>query len=452
MKRMFGICVALAFALPSTEYSAQVEAAKADYAAYGTDARYLYLGSVPVESRDRALTALRFWLPHLSRSKPLEHQLPVRISYVNQRGEVVPTDMYRIDLELIGWGQKAWIELAKEYPYADFVDPLIIRGDWLLFITADAVVSKSYYTLLYADAGTPKNRNDLLKVFGIVVDDNERTATIIDEGKGGVSLRTRVVVEGPVSAGNWWESYDSRNGFGNADPLEQLNLGKLKFDAQEYIIPMRKFSLRTGDRGITLAYFLTNAQGVRQDEAPTDIVIDHTSFLGIPNIRTPGHCVACHHAFNGTNENAFREWVRLGIERFEKDKRTQEQREQFLLSKQNLIIKRGNEDFEMFTQLACGKTAPEAQHDYIEATEWYNDPVNLQQAALEVYAKNADELRQAIANYSDHLGPQEGVGRLASLAHGRTVSRKQFEGDRKTHVPGVFHQAAAALAAWRADK
>jgi hypothetical protein len=139
----------------------------------------------------------------------------------------------------------------------------------------------------------------------------------------------------------------------------------------------------------------------------------------------------------------------LGIERREKDKKIQEQREAFLLAKQEKIIARGNEDFESFAQLACGVPAKVAQKAYIESAELYDAPVDLRQAALEVYAKDADELKNAIAYYSEIIGPVEGIGRLVSLAHNRTVSRLQFEGDRKKHIPGVYHTASAALAAWR---
>ena len=440
---MFALSLIAAASLFGT-YADDAEAARADFAVYGHDARYLWLGAIPEADHEQALDALEGFLPHVSRASVIDHQRPV---------QVTPT-LYRIDLRLLQWGEQAWKQLALEYPYVDFHDPLIIRADWFLRVTADLSDSQAYHFLLYAETGVPKNKADFLRIWGIdeKAVKEQLTATIIDEGRSGVAFKTRVVAHAPAPTGYFWETFDSREGAGTDDPLENPAV-RNTFDAQEAIVGTTEFDLATGERGVSQVYALFDANGNIQNEAPTDIVEDKLKFLGQPAIRSPGSCIMCHTALNGPAENTLRDWIAEGIELSAKQKETQEFVERFYLSKQGLLIERANEDFAAFTEAAANCVPGDFQRAYRQTVEAYDRPVSLERAAVEVGARDAEELKLAIAWYSSRIGPAPQVARLASLAHGRAVPRKSFEGEKKDgHIVryGVYSYAVKALETWRA--
>lgn len=450
MNRMNAAIAACLCVAALGSYEDEVAAAKKDYAsryAAGENPRYLDLGKLPREVQPQAAIAIKFFTPHLSLGAVLEHQIPENLA---------GTSLWRIDLDLVGWKRKAWIELAKEYPYtpgtpAYWEDPLIIRADWFLAITSDASDSQAYYTLLYAQVGTPKNKADWLKIHRVdsangppnPKDDNRRTAVILDKGRSGVAFETRLMAE--VDDGDHWETFDSANATFEKDPLEQLE-GDLKFDAQEFIKRIRKVHLKSGERTFVQAYLLANGQGKRQDEAPTDIVLDKNHFRGQPSIRTPGSCIGCHAPLNGPAHNAVRDRIRSGREIKTND---QVFFEQTYLAKQQKLVDRATEDFEIFTQLACGCEPAEAVECFNNVIGFYDANVSLGQAAREVCAKDAAELQRALAYYSEKVGPQDDFSRFSDLAHEFDMPRKAWEGDIKRKKPGAYHYALKAMEEWR---
>lgn len=131
-------------------YQADVKAAQADFQSFSkTDQAYMrYLNTHAIPDSIPAEAVQAFWLPHLSPAAVLQRQIPQRVG---------DTRFYRIDLRDLGWTVDAWLQLAKEYPYADgYANPLFIRADWLVWITSDTANSQLYYNLLYAKTGTPR--------------------------------------------------------------------------------------------------------------------------------------------------------------------------------------------------------------------------------------------------------------------------------------------------------
>lgn len=442
MNRMLPTIAALLIVAGS--YDAEVAIARADYNARyaaGENPRYLTTANLTREKRELAVVGMCYGIPHLTLNEVLEHQIPVQL------GE---TSMWRIDLDLLGWGRKAWIELNKENPYIreHWHDPLIVRADWFLNITSDASDSQAYYTLLYAKTGTPKNKADWLKIHNInAVDLKGRTAVIIDKKRSGVSKDRRLMAE--ARDGDHWETFDSENASFRHDPNENLE-GGLQFDAQELIKRLKKVSLKTGERTFVQAYLLTNGQGVRIDEANTNIVEDYTSFRGESSVRTPGGCMSCHLPLNGAVHNSLRDRRAAGVEILSNNP---EFVEKTYFSKHAKLIERSREDFETFTLLACGIKSPAICLSAWRTTvEDYDENVTLDQAARDVYAVTADELKHAMGYYSETVGPQDGFAGFADLPSGFTVTRETWEGDRKKHQLGLYHFARAALDLWRAKK
>ena len=410
-----------------------VAAARADYATYGTTARYVSLSPIPADERAGALLALNYWLPHLSREVVLEHQLPQRIT----------DTVYRLDYDLLGWGRKGWLAISRDYPYFLTGDALIVRADWLLFETADASRSTLYYELLLG--GVPKTKTEFAKAFGIdLTADPLAQRVVIDEGRSGVSLQTRLLEIRDEKSRTFSQTFDSLESSEDSDVPEVL-AGGLDFDAQELIVSMPKIDLRTGARGAAQAYFLTDGNGNRVDIADGRIVVDHEQFLDVPQIRTPGSCVVCHATgLNAPAQNLVRDWISAGVELTVKQKGLQQQLEAFFLGDTGRIVTRNNEDFAAFVQGACGCDPLVAMNQWRSAVEAYDLPVTLEFAAYELSC-TADELRTAIGIYSEAIGPQERVARLSSLAHDFPVPRAAWEG-------GVYFQAQAALSQLRASQ
>lgn len=466
----------VAFQQPLT-YKQELVAMEADYARIAADdkpyTRYLSLHAAPADIE--AEQVLRFILPHLSTQQIVERCLPV---------ELPGTRFHRINLRDLVW-QHGWEAVIKSYPYAPS-DSLIVRADWLIWITSDAELSSAYYDLLYGEkrfksagvreygsagvrkefpttggprrgdkpsalppasglqppASFPATAEEFFSFWGV---DSSRLkpfhrAVVIDQAKSGVALHTRMVLFVPNGLGVASQTFDSESGVGEGDALSKLD-GGFKFDATEAIVAMPKVSLRTGESFAAQAYLLTDGRQKTVNEADARIVVDKTDKL--PLIRTPGSCIRCHASgILSLPENAVNAMIADGVEVFAKSKEGQDAFERFYLLNLNRDVKRFQDDFSQFVQAACGEdvTPAEVVGDYGKLLTWYDAPVSLEQAAVEVHATDAAELKNAIGLFAERQG--SATIRLATLAHGRSVPRGVFESE-------VYPQAVAALAAWR---
>ena len=433
--RMVATIIVAALAFGQT--AEDVAAARADYVTYGSTARYVTLSPIPEDERAGALQSLRFWLPHLSREIVLEHQLPQRVT----------DTVYRLDYDLLGWGHKGWLAVSRDYPYQQYTghvhDALMVRADWLLFETADASRSTLYYELLLGTV--PKNKGEFLKVFGISgAVDPLAQRVVIDEGRSGVSLQARLMEIRDEKSRTFSQTFDALESSEDSDPTEQL-AGGLDFDAQELIVSMPKLDLRSGARGVAQAYLLLDGAGNRVDIADSRVVVDHSEFLDVPQIRTPGSCVMCHQTgLNAPAQNLVRDWIAEGVEITAKEKGLQQQLEAFFLGDVGRVVARNNEDFTAFVDAACGCEPLAAVQQYRSTVEVYDLPLTLEIAAIEMYCTE-EELTRAIAIYSERVGPAERTARLSSLAHGFPVPRAAWE-------KGVYFQCRAAVAQLNASQ
>ncbi len=416
------------------DYAADRLVALADFAQHGErerlDIRYLSLHAAPENIEAGAVLA--FWIPHLSPLSVLQRQIPQRV------GE---TRYYRIRLSHLGWTLAAWKKLAQEYPYSDLPNPLFLRGDWLVRITSDTQESTAYYDLLYAKTGVPRNRVEFLKRWKVNLKDSKgyEQAVIIDEGHSRVARRTRLAVYRRTAAGYYWETFDSRDGAGANDPLARL-AGGLKYDASELIASIPKIDAVTGRRVSAQAYLLVDGAGNRLEEADPRIVVDHTD-PRLPVIRTPGSCVRCHvDGINALPENAVRASIRQGVEIFSKKAGQAEEIERLYLGELLKPLKRNQEDFADFVTAVCALPPQEVVDQYARLLQFYDTPLDLEQAARETGAESADELRSAIGLYAERQG--FAAARLAALAHGRPTPRKIWELE-------TYEQAVLALVLWR---
>ena len=203
-------------------------------------------------------------------------------------------------------------------------------------------------------------------------------------------------------------------------PTDVLSLDVPKHDASELIVGMRK--RWRGGSGILQAYALANGKGELQTNAPLEIVEDASRIGGLPQVRNGVSCHACHvSGFNQLNTNALEDLLAEGVELFAQDEYKIDL--EFLSGTQRLI-ERNNEDFAAAINYITGQTPEEFNTTFRAAYNGYRQPVTLEAAAKELRT-TPDELRDAIALYSDQFDVTSGV---AALAHDKPMSRDYYEG------------------------
>jgi hypothetical protein len=396
------------------------QAAHADYIAQPIAdqpyTRYLSLSAVPEATRETWANAMKFAVPSASRALVLDHQIPYQLP---------GTNLYRINLQRLNWKGADWDKVLERYPYSDKKYPLVIRGDWLVYVLADTRDFDAYYRLLYGGASIPKNVNQFLNFWKVDAAQQSGQRFGWAETKSQVAKQESRFIERFNAGGNsLWITKDVFKIDRNTDPLEHLE-GDLKHDGREAIAVIPKVSLEHRTSGGLQVYGLFNAQDKVVNEAPVRLVEDYGRTAGQTAIINNSSCVTCHtRGMNPPSENGLQSLITSGVElnAYYKDK--QEQIEAFHLSDVGKKLERDCEDYELAVKACNGLTGPQNAIGYKVAIEDYLADLTLERAACELYT-TPETLRNALAyassNYID-IG-----ARLSGLAHGRTVPRHTFE-------------------------
>lgn len=159
----------------------------------------------------------------------------------------------------------------------------ILRADWWQSQVAVQVDRKvGYYDWL----GVGRKRGDFERVVGLDRVAAQRVrkevAAIVSESV--VALHNRHVYRYGTLTGAYWETRDAKANDGERNALRLLN-GDYKHDAEEIIA-----SLPNGLH----AYYLSDAVGVRVDNAPDFIASDGTSSSSDRRVHVGISCVRCH--------------------------------------------------------------------------------------------------------------------------------------------------------------
>lgn len=439
MTRMYATIALLLLAVSPIDYDAAI----ADRAQFPVSEHgylyYLSTSHLEGEQQSKCNAILAYVVASSSSQQVIEKATPVQL----QNG------LHRVDLRDLQWNWRAWIKLVNRYPYNDRPGtlPLVIRADWLITQLADTSQGTDLYSLLYGDEKI--NRDQFLKFWGVNTDRRSHFAIIAkgDQSLSPVVARVREVENADTNQRtSAWLTLDAAKLTRETDPLEHPS-GGAKHDAEEYIVGMPKVSILTGDRGMLLAFFLSNAKGERQESAPPNIATDHTSWRRRGDIRNGagGSCIGCH--TQGLLEpgiSELRQYIKgndAGVDLYVAPKALQEQVELFRLSSSAKQIARDNEDFAAalkFTNGLDGRANSEAFRSTIDS---YDNDVTLQLAARELNTQ-ADELRLAIAYYNQSGGKIS--ARLAGLLDGLPMPRTRWE-----DADG-WYTAYVALKAWKA--
>jgi hypothetical protein len=356
--------------------------------------------------------ALKFTLPSVSRQTVLEKCGPLKIG---------PT-LYRIDLADLYWDRAAWLRFITGYPYSDAQNPIMLRADWLVthLMDANEQTTPAYYELLFGRV--PKDRDDALKLLGVMLDPAQQWGWI--EGRSAVSVvGTRWIANLPVGRGYAWGTRDALKLDREHDMMESPE-GGFKHDGEEWIIGIEKKHQKTGTRGVFQVYFLANGAGQLVQRADIRLVVDHTKFRGLQEIRIAGSCVQCH--VNGLNPQTVDE-LRLALTSgvyAQTDYKNKDKIETFHFGSPKKDIRRANEDFGAMVELQCGVKPAVAVAAFASTVRSYDRALTPARAAWELGVER-DELGLALGHASAHHArlPE----RIAGLGHGLAAPRLAFE-------------------------
>lgn len=263
----------------------------------------------------------------------------------------------------------------------------------------ETVVSKGAFKFV----DFPKNEKDWEKAFGIDVAKQFAKDQKIDIDYGAVveggqdipnrgsvvSLHNRLLVTIPTpSGGVAMKTFDVAETTGERDFVEQapkLPFGEITFDAGELLAYLPNGGL---------AALLTNAKGDRLETADNRFAKDGSDTKMDARVRNPGSCVICHAPAGGyiLPRNLIEEMLKTGIDLKVKDKEKRDRIEAFYLGwegkikayttpYEELIVKTTRNKLDPASK---GWTGAQLSAKFLQFRNWYDDPVTVEQAAVEM--------------------------------------------------------------------
>jgi hypothetical protein len=413
--RMQSLAILLTLAIAGTN-PADADAAYADWQRLGKG-HYAYatVSTEPSEqAKERMGRQLAFVCASFSSKPNLGDQLPVRLP---------GTDVYRLDLEGLGWAQVWPHVLVAKYPYRPDLTqhgryPLVVMASWLVGEIPDPTLSGNAQQL-FLYGRELKTVDEFTRFWNVNTSKTQLFSFI--EGASGVQAKNqqRLMNNSDTSQRTrFFQTFDSIIVAGKNDPLENLVPGTLKFDGSELIVGIPKYYRSEG--GALQAYLLGNAQGKVVNRAPIELVKDTENFRG-GDIINSLDCMNCHATgMKFPTVNEYRSYLTRGGKVFAKD-HVKREIERVYESPFVKELERQEEDYAIAIRLVNGLTPERNISEFRGCVESYDAAVTLSQAAREVGYSKAD-LRAAIVNYSPKL-----TGRLVDLAYGQPISRDQWK-------------------------
>lgn len=424
----------LTIAALTSPHADLVNAHRAGYAQGSPHVRYLSLEAVPEAEHVNWHNALMFSVSSASRDVTLAEHLPRRLA---------GTMTYYIDLAALKWDGNDWLKVLERYPYSTDKNPLVVRGDWLLAEIGDPRNSQALYLLLYGAKNTPKTDSDFLKFWGVNEQDKGVSRFGWVETNSQVNLQRTRFVERWVGRDGFsvWRTMDAFFVEDGRDPLETLD-GTFAHDGRELIAQFPKVLGKATQQidGAAQAYLLANGQGAIAQEAPVALVEDYNQTLGQRGIVNHSSCVVCHDAgMKFPTENGLVAYVAAGVDLKVYDLRRKADIEAFHFRDVARHLRRDNENYAEFVRACNGLSTVDNAKNYKHVLNLYLNALTLADAARELYC-TPDDLRLAIGYAADNQ--IEIKSRLAGLAHGRSITRKQWEDD--------YLRAKAMVDVWKA--
>lgn len=420
-----------AFALAASPASTAIQE---DWQAHNQDPAIRYLSFEGVSNGhllewDRTV---KFSVVSASRSELIDRHIPERLRN---------TKVYRINLTELAWDPAQWLKVLEKYPYSSSKNPLVVNGPWLVTELADLRDSDALYRLLYGRESF-KTADEFIKFWAVAEDQQ------VGQRFGWVETKSRVSKQGTRFIERWnarglslWGTKDVNSVTAETDPLEHLD-GNFRHDGREFIVQFMKTSMSRMARGSAQAYLLTNGEGTVVQEAPVRLVEDYTRTFNQAAIVNTASCVSCHdQGMQLPSENGLGAYLRAGVKLIAYSRGKQGEIESFHLTDVVRQLERDNENYAIYVKCVNGLTPLENATAYRNSLNRYREELDLEGAARELYT-TPEEFRLALG-YAASANIEIG-GRLAGLAHGRTIPRDTWEQD--------YQRAEIMLKTWSAVK
>jgi uncharacterized protein (TIGR03000 family) len=293
----------------------------------------------------------------------------------------------------------------------------------------------------FIDRDFPRDEDDWNSFFGVTdvakylkrVQIDTRNGAAVEGGEIGkegsiVARQNRLLLRIGTPFGAAWKTFDVAETSGEKDfierPAESTALavvGKLKYDAGELIA-----SLPNGGQ----AYLLTDGKGRRIEVADNRFAIDRTDSKDV-RVRTGGSCLVCHSQKNGIipPRNVIARNLAQGIDLKFRDTDEQDRVRGFFLG-WDRKLKFDQDNYLDLTQRTTGWDGAKLSAEFRAARDWYDAPVDAEQAARHVGVPLTTFKLIASAVGAKPRG--EGGGsttRLKMLIQGDVIPRKTWDKD-----------------------
>ena len=401
----------LTIALLASSPQSELAAARADYATLPQSKQiyslYFTTYDVPAEKRDSVERVLYWVCNHLSTEPNITR--PTKIS----------DTLHRVDLTDYAWKWQARAKLTQEdYRYGHQYNYLIVPATFFIVQSTDLNRSALYHDFLYGErlkslnqfqAAWPVDKKNVAK-YRIQVGAN------IHHGDSGVTINNRVLAWSPTTiGGDYFESFDFINSKGERNVINKLRIGEFKHDAQEIIVTL--------PNGL-YASELTNAAGVIQTKAPTNIAKDSTAHKE-PDVANPVSCLRCHGLANGyhTAKSDLPDRLSKGLSLKAYDAETKKQLEAFYLREDwrtvanGELIKQARNRYERAVVQCNGWTPQETAIAYGDIIREWDANLSILEACLEL-GVSEQLFREKVKDTTD--------GELSGLLVGGTISRDEW--------------------------
>ena len=399
----------------------------------------LYSMAKSAELLQAGYEELIFWIHSLSSEGFFAMPQPVEGS----------STLFRIDIRDYGWTEEAWEKISVADPY--FREPwidhklantlryesgnAIVRADW--FIDSTSSPNKQilrneaeilYYTLLYAKrGGKPPTLADFYDFWGI---DREKIETkvqtveqiLVSAGDSGVANENRTLARSNIELGAYYETSDFFSSSGKQNVMDNIVPDKLQHpnrDAAEGIV--------TNKLGLQ-AYIIADKQGKIIDVADPNIAWDRNDHHSV--VIEARDCVICHAKGINAASNAYRANVEHNIRLAAANK------EKYLAMKRTFSrdmeskMARDADNYNEAVQKCNGLTSQENAVKFKEVLDFYNQPLDRKQAALECGVTEEE--------FAIKVGENSSSGRLRPLGKGvGTITRNEWDNPKG----GYFAQA-----------
>lgn len=371
--------------------------------------------------------------------------------------------LWWIDIRDYNWTPEAWEIVAQSDGYV--VEPVVnhsnngalrllsgnslLRADWFIewainpmrqIDRGDKVIL--YDTLLYAKTTIPKNIDEFRKIWGLSsLDESRRLGneylTLVTKSKQ-VARHNRVLAGYRTQIGYLYETYDVSHDEGYRNYIE-ASLADKGFVGRPPRLSDAGEAFSTNSVGMQV-YVLRDANGKIIYDANASVARHVADVTGDVRVRTGVSCIDCHANGPLPSENTILEFFAKEDARakiydaddYRRFKRT------YLDGKFEESIVANQEYFERSLLKVNGLTPPENSSKFLKISKWYNNPLNIEQAAhecgvtIEVFKEKCEK------GYF-------GSSLKMLLVSDEPISRTFWESKGKDGIPGGFQQAMVLI-------